>query len=163
MNRITKIGAAAATLAGIALAGATAVSASATQPGRSAGPPATQTGPEPEDMWVDAFEASVKPWGGVDIPALTCPRYKGYLGGMQPRYLVNQVYSPGRAVPRGVQVLESGGVGVTIPGVQTGNSYGIVIGTSGTGATATNWGLSEVKLVIRLRCTADHDRGYLQP
>ncbi len=157
MNRSIKIGAAAATLAGIALAGAGAASASATQPERSAGQTATQADPPPRDVWVNAVVTEVKSWGDVVIPSLTCPK--------QHPYLVDQNYSPGRIVPRGVQVLEPGGVGVTIPFVQkrVPNEPGWVIGTSGAGAMATNYGFSDVKLTIRLHCSASPTDGYWAP
>src|SRR6478609_4003653 len=54
---------------------------------------------------VDAFHEYVKPSDSISIPTLSCGA-----GG----YLKDADYSPGRIAPRGVEVVEPGGVGVTI-------------------------------------------------
>ena len=59
---------------------------------------------EPTVTTYEVFRETVKPWDSIKIPSLMCPT----------GYLHNQDYSPGRMVPRGVEVVEPGGVGVTI-------------------------------------------------
>ena len=61
---------------------------------------------------VPRFYESIKPWDSITIPALSCP---------EGSYLVDQHLSPGRLVPKGVEVTElrnglepAGAVGVTI-------------------------------------------------
>ncbi|MCV7081745.1 hypothetical protein [Mycolicibacterium insubricum] len=56
------------------------------------------------------------------------------------KYFLNHDYTPGRAVQKGVEVIESGGIGVSIA-----NNSG----------TATNWNVSTSELKIITHCTSD--------
>lgn len=78
-------------------------------------------------------------------------------------FLVDQNLSPGRLVPRGVEVIESGfGIGVHIPYTAT---YGPGMTAHGfEGGNATNWDLfGEQSLLIRLHCTSDEAASYTVP
>ncbi|MFF3013734.1 hypothetical protein [Streptomyces sp. NPDC057939] len=93
------------------------------------------------------FSEVVKPSDSITIPALTCP---------QGAYLESGDHSPGRLVPRGVQVSEPGGVGVTIgeadwERLPTG-SY-----AKGTRpGSATNWDPTAAhEVTVTLHCTTD--------
>jgi hypothetical protein len=108
---------------------------------------------------VEAFRETVKPWDSITIPSLSCPT----------GWLVDENLSPGRYVPKGVQVLEPGGVGATITAAD--HEYVTVDGLDGTKlqyrpitgttnergvSTATNWdAFSSHELVINLHCTTD--------
>lgn len=104
---------------------------------------------------VTAFGEHVKPSDSIRIPSMSCG------GG----YLKDADYSPGRVVPRGVEVIEPGGVGVTI----THAKYGLMDPTgkwwpvTGTDSmqgwsTATNWDpFSGHDLTIKLHCTSNPD------
>ncbi len=104
---------------------------------------------------VTAFNEHVKPSDSIRIPSLSCG------GG----YLMDKDYSPGRVVPRGVEVIEPGGVGVTITHAKYGlmdstGKWWPVIGTNSmTGwSTATNWDpFSGHDLTIKLHCTSNPD------
>lgn len=109
-----------------------------------------------------AFFATVKPWQTIGIPSLSCPAGS---------YLQDAVLSPGRIVPKGVEVLEpryglapGGAVGVTIgaamatPEVRGGYRYYPLTGTNADGAisSATNWDPAfSHDIVINLHCTTD--------
>ena len=112
---------------------------------------------------VPRFYESIKPWDSITIPALSCP---------EGSYLVDQHLSPGRLVPKGVEVTElrnglepAGAVGVTIRDARAvavevkPGAYALpLIGTRVDKgfSTATNWdpGASHT-IVIRLHCTTD--------
>jgi hypothetical protein len=133
-------------MAAIAGLGATAASASSTT----------------SDVTVTAFHETVKPWQTIGIPSLSCPAGS---------YLQNVDLSPGRIVPKGVQVIEpryglapGGAVGVTIgaakatPEVRGGYRIYPLTGTNADGAisSATNWDpAASHDIVINLHCTAD--------
>jgi hypothetical protein len=120
---------------------------------------AASAGTTSDTVTVEAFRETVKPWDSISIPSLSCPQ----------GWLVDENLSPGRYVPQGVQVLEPGGVGVTI--TATDHEYVTVDGVGGapiqyrpiTGttnergaSTATNWDpFSSHELVINLTCTTD--------
>ena len=109
---------------------------------------------------VEAFRGTVKPWDSITIPSLSCP-----IGS----WLTNEDLSPGRYVPKGVQVLEPGGVGVTITAADheyvtvdgigdTQLQYRPITGTTNERgvSTATNWdAFNSHELVINLHCTTD--------
>ena len=105
---------------------------------------------------VNAFGEQVKPSDSISIPSLSCGA-----GG----YLKDADYSLGRVVPRGVEVVEPGGVGVTITDAKYGvmdptGSWWPVIGTNGNKgwSTATNWDpFSGHDLSIKLHCTSNVD------
>ena len=89
------------------------------------------------------------------MPSMACPSGS---------WLLNKDLSPGRYVPLGVEVIEPGFIGVTIPGTDYDRAYGgnknsnPIKGTlSHVGnTTATNrdpFGSRE--LVIKLQCTTD--------
>lgn len=112
-----------------------------------------------DTVTIEAFRETVKPWDSISIPSLSCPA----------GWLVDEHLSPGRYVPQGVQVLEPGGVGVTITAVD--HEYVTVDGVGGTPiqyrpitgttnqrgvSTATNWdAFSSHELVINLHCTTN--------
>jgi len=106
---------------------------------------------------VDALHEYVKPSDSISIPTLSCGA-----GG----YLKDADYSPGRIVPRGVEVVEPGGVGVTIthPTYGTMDPTGSWWPTTGTDGNrgwsyATNWDpFSGHDLAIKLHCTSDPDQ-----
>jgi hypothetical protein len=102
-----------------------------------------------------AFRETIQPWDTVTIPSLLCPT----------GYLVDERLSVGRIVPKGVQVLEPGGIGVTISYVKSatvvdywGQTLHLTTGTDADRghSTATNWDpFSAHELVINLACTTD--------
>ena len=116
-----------------------------------------------ETFTVEAFRETVKPWDSIHIPSLSCPR----------GYLANEELSPGRIVPKGVQVIEPGGVGVTIAeakGVTTtdwwNRTYHVTTGTDADRgpSSATNWDpFTSHELVINLRCTTDLTKAAKNP
>ena len=132
--------------------GVTAVSAS------SAASDATS-----DTVVVPRFYESIKPWDSITIPALSCP---------EGSYLVDEHLSPGRLVPKGVEVTElrngiepAGAVGVTIRDARAvavevkPGAYALpLVGTRADRgfSSATNWdpGASHT-IVIRLHCTTD--------
>jgi hypothetical protein len=112
---------------------------------------------------VEAFRETIKPWDSVTIPSLSCPS----------GYLMDERLSPGRVVPKGVQVLEPGGVGVTISYVKSvgvtdywQNTYHPITGTDAERglSTATNWDpTTSRELVINLTCTTDLRDAAMDP
>jgi hypothetical protein len=110
---------------------------------------------------IEVFRETVKPFDTIRIPQLSCP------GGS---YLENVNLSPGRIVPKGLQVVEPGGVGVTInevtkePVLVEGTIYSMHTGTDPDRlysiSTATNWDpFSSHELVINLSCTTNPVEG----
>ncbi|HEU4998936.1 MAG TPA: hypothetical protein VFT68_08325 [Lapillicoccus sp.] len=103
----------------------------------------------------EAFRETIHPWDAINIPSLSCPT----------GYLVDERLSEGRIVPKGVQVLEPGGIGVTISYVTSekvtdywGQTLHLLTGTDAERghSTATNWDpFSSHELVINLACTTD--------
>jgi len=110
---------------------------------------------------VERYRATLGPLQSVGLPDLKCPAES---------YLHNN-YSPGRPVPSGVQVLEPGGVGVSMSGVTLaatqpkGLPLRVQVYDSTAGpASATNWDLSSDELVINLVCTTNPwDAAYYDP
>jgi hypothetical protein len=101
---------------------------------------------------VEALRVTLPPWHAVKIPKSSCP------AGMN---LVDRDYSPGRIVPKGDEVKEPGGIGVTINQAsywtyyEGGFGYRVYNGLSGSDIReATNWDpFSSHELVIDLHCT----------
>lgn len=100
----------------------------------------------------EQFSEIIKPLDSINIPNLVCS--SGYLEDVD--------YSPGRVVPRGVQVLEPGGIGVTITKAKYGSAVNdeywplIGIDTVNGPASATNWDPFTAKeLTVKLHCTND--------
>ena len=124
---------------------------------------ATAAGSADETFTVEAFRETVKPWDSIRIPSLSCPR----------GYLYNEDLSPGRIVPKGVQVVEPGGVGVTIAeakGVTTtdwwNRTYHVTTGTDADrgSSSATNWDpFTSHELVVNLKCTTDLTKAARNP
>src|SRR6478736_6247235 len=92
----------------------------------------------PASYSTEAFRETIRPWDSITIPALSC--HTGYLE--------NQDYSPGRIVPKGVEILEPDAIGVTISEVKStlvtdwrNTPHYPVTGTTPHGghSTATNW------------------------
>jgi hypothetical protein len=97
-------------------------------------------------------------------------------------YLKNHNYSPGRIVPNGLEVIEMGGIGVTM-GTQMGpripynppggtgkhpaiaavqeSTAQFAIGT--TGGTASNWGSEPGDVIVKLWCTSNSYDGWYEP
>ena len=88
-------------------------------------------------------------------------------------YLENQDCSPGRIVPKGVEILEPDAIGVTILEVKStlvtdwrNTPHYPVTGTTPHGghSTATNWDpFASKELIIRLHCTTDLDKAFMDP
>ena len=146
MNRNRKVATAVATAAvAAALTGLGATAAHATD---AASAPTYQ-------YTYEAFRETIQPWDAITIPSLSCPT----------GYLVDERLSIGRIVPKGVQVLEPGGIGVTISYVKSetvvdywGQTLHLLTGTDAERghSTATNWDpFSSHELVINLACTTD--------
>ena len=109
----------------------------------------------------EVFRATVKPWDSIRIPDLRCPT----------GYLHDNDYSPGRMVPRGVEVVEPGGVGVTIT-----HTTGPVWVENGrlvqpqdrsdsdhSYSGATNWDpFTSHEVVVKLHCTWDTDQAVVK-
>ena len=103
----------------------------------------------------EAFRETIQPWDAITIPSMSCPT----------GYLVGERLSEGRVVPKGVQVVEPGGVGVTISYVKSatvedywGQTLHLTTGTDAERghSTATNWDpFSAHELVINLACTTE--------
>ena len=111
---------------------------------------------------VERYRATLGPLQSVGLPDMTCPAGT---------YLHNANYSPGRLVPPGVQVVENGGVGVSMSGatVAAVQPKGLPLGvevkdTTAAPASATNWSLSSRELVIILVCTTNpYNAAYYDP
>ena len=111
---------------------------------------------------VERYRATLGPLQSVGLPDMTCPAGT---------YLHNANYSPGRLVPPGVQVVENGGVGVSMSGATVADVQpkGLPLGvqvkdTTATPASATNWALSPRELVIILVCTTNpYNAAYYDP
>ncbi|MEP6649674.1 MAG: hypothetical protein ABJA74_07135, partial [Lapillicoccus sp.] len=113
---------------------------------------------DPTGYSVEAFRETIKPWDSIRIPSLSCPT----------GWLTDQNLSPGRIVPKGVQVLEPGAIGVTISEVKSSyetdwwnKTFRPISGTDADGgpSTATNWDpFSSHELIVRLHCTTDSTR-----
>jgi hypothetical protein len=109
----------------------------------------------------EVFRETVKPWDSIKIPSLMCPT----------GYLHNQDYSPGRIVPRGIEIVEPGGVGVTITQgdgpvwVENGRLIQPISGTdaehSYSGATNGDPFTSR-EIVVKLHCTWDTDHAVVE-
>lgn len=111
---------------------------------------------------VEGYRVTLGPLQSDGLPNMKCPAGN---------YLHNYHYSPGRLVPNGVQVLEPGGVGVSMGGATlaavqpTGLPLGVQVYDSTAGpASATNWALTSHELVINLVCTTNPwDAAYYDP
>ena len=111
---------------------------------------------------VEGYRVTLGPLQSDGLPTMKCPAGS---------YLHNYHYSPGRLVPNGVQVLEPGGVGVSMGGATlattqpTGLPLGVQVYDSTAGpASATNWALTSQELVINLVCTTNPwDAAYYDP
>jgi hypothetical protein len=111
---------------------------------------------------VERYRTTLGPLQSVGLPEMTCPAGT---------YLHNADYSPGRLVPPGVQVVENGGVGVSMSGATVADVQpkGLPLGvqvkdTTATPASATNWALAPRELVIILVCTTNpYNAAYDDP
>ena len=122
---------------------------------------AGDTGPDVKTY--EVFREVVKPWDSIKIPSASCPG----------SYLHDHDYSPGRIVPAGVEVVEPGGVGVTIaPGTEKGPVWAengrLVQPIDGWDANqaysgATNWDpVTSREVVIKIHCTSDTDHAVVE-
>lgn len=104
----------------------------------------------------ETFTYTMKPWESIHLPYMMC--YSGYLEDVD--------YSPGRIVPRGVEVIEPGGIGVFVYKAKTGISQDggktwplIGIDSVNGLASATNWDpFTSRTLTVKLHCTGDIDK-----
>lgn len=144
-HRFALAGLLAATAAtGIVVVGATGAAAAS----------ADHVQPLSTETTVRAFTVTLPPWHSVKIPQASCP------AGMN---LVDRDLSPGRIVPRGVEVIEPGGIGVHINQASFWSyyedrfEYRVYNGLSGKDITeATNWDpFTTHELKIDLHCTTD--------
>ena len=119
------------------------------------------TGPAASVTTYEVFRETVKPWDSIKIPSFGCPT----------GYLHNADYSPGRMVPPGVEVVEPGGVGVTI--TQTTGPVWIENGrlvqpqdrtdADHSYSGATNWDpFTSHEVVINAHCTWDTDQAVVK-
>ena len=103
----------------------------------------------------EVFRQTIKPWETVQITELSCPPGS---------YLENRHLAPGRIVPKGLEVIEPGAIGVTINEVTKtdvfyeGTVYNMHTGTDPDRlysiSSATNWDpFNPQQLVINLSCT----------
>jgi hypothetical protein len=145
-RRFAVAGLIAATAApGVVVAGAT---------GAAAATSADHVQSQSTETTVRAFTVTLPPWHSVKIPQASCP------AGMN---LVDRDLSPGRIVPRGVEVIEPGGIGVHINQASFWSyyedrfEYRVYNGLSGKDITeATNWDpFTTHELKIDLHCTTD--------
>ena len=123
--------------------------------GAAAADSTSTTATDGKTWTVDAYSKTLAPWESVTIPSMSC----------QFGYLQDVDKSPGRWVVRGVEVIEPGGVGVTITSPMLGyggdpnGDWAPIIGTDSVNAgmsTATNWDpFSSHELTIKLHCTSD--------
>ncbi|HEU4998278.1 MAG TPA: hypothetical protein VFT68_04980 [Lapillicoccus sp.] len=144
--RVAIVAVAAATVAGLSGGVATADATS---------------GSEPTVTTYEVFREVVKPWDSITIPSRQCPT----------GFLHNHDYSPGRIVPRGVEVVEPGGVGVTITHsdgpvwVENGRLVQPITGFDAdhSYSGATNWDpFTSREIVITLHCTLDTDHAVVE-
>jgi len=110
---------------------------------------------------VDGMRQYIRPLESITVPTMLCGS-----GG----YLQDREYSPGRIVPPGVQVIEPGGVGVTITNPTYGSmdptgSFWPLIGTDGKRGwyTVTNWDLTGHEQLVKLHCTTDINQAAKTP
>ncbi len=114
------------------------------------------------DYTVESFRETIKPLDSVTIPRMQC--HTGWL--------VDHDYSPGRIVPKGVEITgDSGWVGTSISHTVF-DSFSTEIGyiranygTKEQGAySATNWDpFTSHELVINLHCSTDPGKASLRP
>jgi hypothetical protein len=123
---------------------------------------ATSTSGSHYQYTYQAFKQTIDPVHELQIPSLSCPT----------GYLVNERLSEGRIVPKGVQVVEPGGIGVTINHVTSekvdvgGKTLHLATGTDAERlySQATNWDpFSSHELVINLACTTDPNAAATDP
>jgi hypothetical protein len=143
----TAVLATAGAAAGVAGVGVTAASAATTS----------------SSYTVDAFRETIKPWDSISIPELSCPT----------GYFENTVYSSGRILPKGVEIVDGSAIGTTITDVKSvgvtdywNKTYHPVTGTDTVQgfSTATNWDpFASHDLVIKLHCTTDLGKAYMDP
>jgi hypothetical protein len=121
-----------------------------------------RTTTDSRDYTIETFRETIKPWDSISIPTMACT------GG----WLIDHDYSPGRIVPRGVEITgDSGSIGTTITDKlsrsfeQPNNTYlHANYGTNGVAgwSYATNWDpFSSHQLVVKLHCTTDPSRASL--
>ena len=106
------------------------------------------------DTVTEVFRETIKPWDSITVPSMACPT----------GWLVDKDLAPGRYVPKGVEVVEPGLVGVTITatdfeyghdGDKTVNPITGTMSSRGI-STATNWDpFGSRELVIKFHCTTD--------
>ena len=145
------------TMAVLAVAGAAAVVTGVGVTAASASPFGN------ESYTFEAFRETVKPWDSIKIPELSCPR----------GYLENTVYSSGRILPKRVEILDGAAIGTTISEVKSvgvtdwwNKTHHPVTGTDTVRgfSTATNWDpFSSHDLVVKLHCTTDLTKAYMDP
>lgn len=151
--------AAAVAALGIAAAGS-AAAATAPSSATASGSAAAAVDQSQTDVRVLAWYSTVFKGSTIAPPKMTCP--PGH-------FLIDEDYSPGRWVPRGVQVVEPGGLGVTISNDQLEPTpdgvHVAAVGTETDGLNSvTNWDpFTDHDVEIYLNCTTDLDKTQLYP
>ena len=100
---------------------------------------------------VVAYQATLDMLQSVSLPRFACPAD-------QP-YLLNRTFDKTRVVPKGVDVEESGGIGVTIGVAAYDPSNGLVTGWDSGAGSATNWGARNT-VTVHAVCTSSAAAGY---
>jgi hypothetical protein len=106
---------------------------------------------------IERFREVIKPWDSITIPSMSCP---------QDSWLKDVDVSPGRGVPRGVEITgDSGAIGTTITAIDreyvtdwSGIQYRPITGTTSSRgiSTATNWDpFASHELVVKIHCTTN--------
>jgi hypothetical protein len=90
--------------------------------------------------------------GTVVFPRFVCPSHHPWL--------LNDRLSPGRLVPKGIQVIENGGVGVSLfPPTEDGSR----LVTGYADGSATNWTLNRQEVLVYASCTNNRADAYVYP
>jgi hypothetical protein len=105
--------------------------------------------PAPACLRVQAVRIEIKAHDTVPLARFVCP--SGH------PWLLNVNLSPGRIVPKGIQVLENGGVGVTIAPLTTDPARFV---TGYAAGSATNWPPFRQELLVYAYCTNNRDHAY---
>jgi hypothetical protein len=96
-----------------------------------------------------AEEAFINPASGIPLNRYWCPESHPWL--------LNVPLSPGRIVPNGIEVLEPGGIGVSIYTYHRDHN-GFVTGYED--GSASNWAPTRQQLRIYAYCTNNRNDGY---
>ena len=93
----------------------------------------------------------------IGIPAFYSLRFRSFVCPPSHPWLLNAHLAPDRFVPLGIQVIENGGVGVSIAPTIRDHS-GFVTGYAD--GSATNWTVHRQELLVYAYCTNNRDHAY---